>query len=121
MRWEESHDGLNNQNRDESFNFWDPNWWTTDRHVLAYAAGIAALTIFMISGSFSYYRMCLRISMKLHDKLFRGVTRATMHFFHTNSTGRILNRFSKDMGAIDSMLPVVVIDCIKVSRLKTMS
>lgn len=28
--------------------------------------------------------------------------------------GRILNRFSKDMGAIDEMLPVALMDCIQV-------
>jgi ATP-binding cassette subfamily C (CFTR/MRP) protein 4 len=53
--------------------------------------------------------------MNLHEKLLQGVTRAKMFFFHTNSVGRILNRFSKDMGAIDSMLPVVVMICLKVS------
>lgn len=29
--------------------------------------------------------------------------------------GRILNRFSKDMGAIDEMLPVALMDCIQVT------
>lgn len=28
--------------------------------------------------------------------------------------GRILNRFSKDMGAIDEMLPAALMDCIQV-------
>lgn len=53
--------------------------------------------------------------MNLHDMLFRGVTRATMWFFNQNSTGRILNRFSKDIGTIDSNLPVVIVDCLQVN------
>lgn len=30
--------------------------------------------------------------------------------------GRILNRFSKDMGAIDEMLPIALMDCIQVIK-----
>lgn len=45
--------------------------------------------------------------------MFLGVTRTFMYFFHQNSSGRILNRFSKDVGTIDTTLPLVVIDCIR--------
>lgn len=34
-------------------------------------------------------------------------------YFYYNK-GRILNRFSKDMGAIDEMLPAASLDCIQV-------
>lgn len=47
----------------------------------------------------------MRSSQKLHDKMFDGVISAPMRFFDTNPSGRILNRFSKDMGAIDELLP----------------
>lgn len=53
--------------------------------------------------------------MTLHDMIFEGVSRARMLFFHQNASGRILNRFSKDIGSIDSQLPVIVVDCIEVS------
>lgn len=36
------------------------------------------------------------------------------YFFNTNPSGRILNRFSKDMGQIDEMLPAVMIDVIQI-------
>lgn len=36
-----------------------------------------------------------------------------MYFFNRNPSGRILNRFSKDVGTIDSTLPSVVVDCMK--------
>lgn len=53
-------------------------------------------------------------SKRLHDTMFRGISHATMHFFNTNSSGRILNRFSKDMGAIDELLPTALIDCVQI-------
>ncbi|CRL07776.1 CLUMA_CG020730, isoform A [Clunio marinus] len=113
VNWEEIHgESINSISIEENSGIIDPNWWTTERFVYFYTGGIVALTIFMTCRSFAFYHMSLRISMNLHDQLFKGVTRAIMFFFHSNSTGRILNRFSKDMGTIDSLLPTVVIDCI---------
>lgn len=59
--------------------------------------------------------MCIRISNNLHNMLYEGVVRAKMSFFHKNSSGRILNRFSKDIGSIDNVLPVVLVDTLIVS------
>jgi len=59
--------------------------------------------------------MCLRASMHLHDKLFRGVTQTFMQFFNRNSSGRILNRFSRDIGLIDTNLPMALVDTVIVS------
>lgn len=56
----------------------------------------------------------MKASRNLHNLMYRGVTRATMYFFNTNPSGRILNRFSKDMGQIDEMLPAVMIDVIQI-------
>lgn len=56
----------------------------------------------------------MKASRNLHNTMFNGVTRARMYFFHTNPSGRILNRFSKDMGQVDEMLPAVMIDVIQI-------
>lgn len=56
----------------------------------------------------------MRASRNLHNTMFNGVTRARMYFFHTNPSGRILNRFSKDMGQVDEILPSVMIDVIQI-------
>lgn len=68
-----------------------------------------------VSQSFSFYRMCLRISVNLHDMIFNCVTRAKMIFFHNNSSGRILNRFTKDINCVDTSLPTILIDVFGVS------
>ncbi|KAI2474040.1 Putative multidrug resistance-associated protein lethal(2)03659-like Protein [Diabrotica virgifera virgifera] len=42
---------------------------------------------------------------RLHNRMFESIIHASMLFFNINSSGRILNRFSKDLGAVDEMLP----------------
>lgn len=37
-----------------------------------------------------------------------------MRFFNNNTSGRILNRFSKDMGAVDELLPSAMVDCLQI-------
>lgn len=37
-----------------------------------------------------------------------------MRFFDTNPAGRILNRFSKDMGAVDEFLPKAILDATQI-------
>ncbi|RZF40293.1 hypothetical protein LSTR_LSTR012596 [Laodelphax striatellus] len=75
---------------------------------------IAGVVLVTLLRSFTFARMCVKASMTLHDNMFNSVTRATMKFFNTNSSGRILNRFSKDMGSIDDMLPGAMIDCLQI-------
>ncbi|XP_043284650.1 probable multidrug resistance-associated protein lethal(2)03659 [Venturia canescens] len=87
-----------------------------DRNTCIYIySGLTVLTILItLVRSFSFFGMCMRASMKLHDRMFRNISRATMRFFNTNTSGRVLNRFSKDMGAIDELLPIAMIDCIQI-------
>ncbi|KAL4089621.1 hypothetical protein QTP88_024632 [Uroleucon formosanum] len=54
-------------------------------------------------------------SMNLHNNMFNAITRATMYFFNTNSSGRILNRFTKDIGAIDEILPLPLLDFVHIA------
>lgn len=42
---------------------------------------------------------------KLHRSLLLGVLRSPMCFFDTTPLGRIINRFSKDVDAIDIQVP----------------
>lgn len=59
-------------------------------------------------------RVCMNASKSLHNKMFNCILRTPMKFFDTNPSGRILNRFSKDMGAVDEVLPKVVLETLQI-------
>ncbi|KAF0706159.1 putative multidrug resistance-associated protein lethal(2)03659, partial [Aphis craccivora] len=61
------------------------------------------------------YSVLIGASMNLHNNMFNAITRATMHFFHTNPSGRILNRFTKDIGTIDEILPTPILDFVHIA------
>lgn len=49
--------------------------------------------------------VALRAATRLHNALFERMIRGTMRFFDQTPLGRILNRFSKDLDQVDSLLP----------------
>lgn len=59
---------------------------------------------------FSLFQLAVNASKALHHAMYTGVTRASMYFFNTNNSGRILNRFSKDMGQVDEVLPPIIME-----------
>lgn len=85
---------------------------TREQYLLIYSGAMGVMLCLSLNRSFSFFYLCLRASIRLHDQLFRGITRATMFFFNTNPSGRILNRFSRDIGCIDIFLPSAMMDCI---------
>ncbi|XP_014467782.1 PREDICTED: probable multidrug resistance-associated protein lethal(2)03659 isoform X2 [Dinoponera quadriceps] len=92
----------------------DPSPLSRQAYIYIYT-GVTVLTIVItLVRSFSFFWACMRASRRLHDNMFRCISRATMRFFNTNTSGRVLNRFSKDMGAVDELLPIALIDCIQI-------
>ncbi|XP_012169298.1 ATP-binding cassette sub-family C member 4 isoform X1 [Bombus terrestris] len=75
-----------------------------------YTAIIVGLFCIGITRSLTFYKVCILCSQRLHDMAFSALIRTGMRFFDTNPSGRILNRFSKDMGAIDELLPKAILD-----------
>ena len=61
-----------------------------------------------LTNSYWLITSSLRAAKRLHDYMLRSILRAPMVFFHTNPLGRIINRFSKDLGDIDRNLAVFV-------------
>lgn len=68
--------------------------------------------------SFLFFKVSMMASNNLHAKMFHCLLLAPMKFFNINPSGRILNRFSKDIGAIDEILPRVFLDASQVGQLE---
>lgn len=61
-----------------------------------------------------FYKICMNASKTLHNRMFANVLKAPMSFFDSNPSGRILNRFSKDVGAVDEVLPKCALDTVQI-------
>ncbi|CAH1101123.1 unnamed protein product [Psylliodes chrysocephalus] len=85
-----------------------------DRYMIIYSIFILASIILTPIRSLNFTRIVMNSSRNLHHKMFRNVLEAPMKFFDTNPSGRILNRFSNDMGIIDELIPQAFIDFIQV-------
>ena len=84
---------------------------TSERDNVLIYTGLTALLFFFYFGRImSSYFLCLNCSIALQNKIFKALVRARMSFFENNPIGRILNRFTKDIGTIDQFIPYVVID-----------
>lgn len=82
--------------------------------IYVFSALTVGTVVITLGRSFMFFNVAMKASRKLHDAMFAGVTRATMHFFNTNPSGRILNRFSKDIGQLDEILPSIMIDVVQI-------
>ena len=61
--------------------------------------------ILMVIGGYSLGIACLNGAFLLHANLVSNVLHLPMVFFDSNPVGRMLNRFGKDIDAIDGTLP----------------
>ncbi|KAF9965910.1 hypothetical protein BGZ70_003814 [Mortierella alpina] len=96
-------------------NFWLRYWVTAserkdDRPIVFFLVGYALLValFLVVDVTVNYIAnvVCaLQGARTLHDRLLKRVLRLPMSFFDTTPVGRILNRFSSDVSAVDSQLP----------------
>lgn len=74
-------------------------------YVIMYSCLILALFVFTLLRTTVFFTMCMRASVNLHNTIFIKVLRAPMALFDNNPSGIILNRFARDLGIIDELLP----------------
>jgi ABC-type multidrug transport system fused ATPase/permease subunit len=70
-------------------------------YILIYAILSSGTVMVTLANSFWLITSSLYAAKRLHDSMLHAILRAPMVFFHTNPTGRIINRFAKDLGDID--------------------
>ena len=80
-----------------------------------YACLVGASLIFAVTRAYAFLQVLLRCSERLHNKMVLAILQAPVLFFDSNPVGRILNRFSKDVGCLDELLPrnfLLSIQCV---------
>uniref|UniRef100_A0A3P8TKI0 Multidrug resistance-associated protein 4 n=1 Tax=Amphiprion percula TaxID=161767 RepID=A0A3P8TKI0_AMPPE len=70
----------------------------------------AAAVVFGYARSLIIFNRLVRSGQILHNSMFSAVLCTPVHFFDVNPVGRILNRFSKDISQVDSLLPITFVD-----------
>ena len=70
-----------------------------------YAAFGMGQSILVLFASFSLALGAIMASRLIHKRLLVNILRLPMSFFDTTPSGRILNRFSKDIYTIDEIVP----------------
>lgn len=101
-------------NKDAIFDKPLPYHWSSETRLMIFGGGIVGLLIIAIIRSVMFYKLAMLSSKKLHHMVFDNILATPMRFFDTNPSGRILNRFSKDLGAVDEALPKVLLDSAQV-------
>ncbi|GMH35448.1 hypothetical protein BSKO_03316 [Bryopsis sp. KO-2023] len=101
--------------------WWLSQWANADhedqqrsRWIGIYSAVTFSGIAFAILFGLLMFTSCIRGSSKLHNQMVARVMRSPLKFFHTNPTGRVVNRFSKDQGMVDELLPTVVIEVMAI-------
>uniref|UniRef100_A0A3N7FQK6 ABC-type xenobiotic transporter n=2 Tax=Populus trichocarpa TaxID=3694 RepID=A0A3N7FQK6_POPTR len=86
------------------------SFWTNQSTLESYRPGYFIFVYGLLSfgqvtvtlaNSYWLISSSLHASKRLHDAMLDSILRTPMLFFHTNPTGRIINRFAKDVGEID--------------------
>nr|UOU03335.1 ATP-binding cassette subfamily C1-4 [Brachionus rubens] len=95
--------------------FWLSHWTnSTDSEDRFFNFGIYFLfgmlnCLSILIGDFILAFMYTKAANSLHESLLNSILRCGMQFFESTPIGRILNRFAKDMEAIETKVP----DCLK--------
>lgn len=101
-----------------------PNWWLarisemsptqqkgTDTQAI-HASLVGISMVVMTTSCVSFYFLLLKAAENLHNKMAMTIVKAPVLFYDTNPGGRILNRFSKDVGTIDDVLPIRFLESV---------
>uniref|UniRef100_A0AAX7SGG0 ATP binding cassette subfamily C member 4 n=1 Tax=Astatotilapia calliptera TaxID=8154 RepID=A0AAX7SGG0_ASTCA len=83
--------------------------------VFVFLSGLTATSVvFGFVRSLIFFNVLVSSAQTLHNNMFNAILRTPIRFFDINPIGRILNRFSKDIGYLDSLLPWTFVDFIQV-------
>lgn len=84
-----------------------------------YAMFVTLTFLCSILRAYLFFVVLLKASERLHNKMVTAILKAPVFFFDTNPVGRVLNRFSKDIGSMDELLPMSFFLAVQVLLLET--
>ena len=88
----------------------------TDRtNVGIYASCVAVAVLLTTLRAYAFFLVVLKSSENLHNDMVTAILKAPVLFFDSNPIGRILNRFSKDIGCMDEVLPKTFLFAVQIS------
>ena len=87
---------------------------STHQCIYIFSGLVAALFVFSLVRTTTFFSICMASSITLHNSLFECLIRAPVTFFDANPIGVLLNRFSRDMGIIDDQVPPTAFDAVEI-------
>ncbi|XP_052280041.1 ATP-binding cassette sub-family C member 5-like [Dreissena polymorpha] len=93
----------------------------SDTYFVVYISSLAGIIVLILVNGFCHAKVSLTASKEMHDKCLDRVMKAPMSFFDTTPTGRILNRFSKDLDEGDVFIPQVTNQLVRILSLTIVS
>ena len=79
----------------------------TNYFITVYLTSGCSMFLIQTIASTIYVILFIKASTSLHNSVLKSVLQCPMKFFDTTPTGRILNRFSRDLDELDGRLPWV--------------
>nr|CAD7403869.1 unnamed protein product [Timema cristinae] len=87
--------------------------YSTEFCLYMYLGIILVLFVVSIVRSLAFYEVCMHSSNNIHDAMVSSILRTEIRFFDVNPSGRILNRFSKDIATTDETLSKCCLDAMQ--------
>ncbi|XP_062831587.1 ATP-binding cassette sub-family C member 4 [Anolis carolinensis] len=84
-----------------------------DWYLGMYAGFTVVTVLFSILRNILMFQVLVNAAQTLHNSMFQSILKAPVLFFDSNPIGRILNRFSKDIGHLDDLLPLTFLDFVQ--------
>ncbi|KAJ7371724.1 hypothetical protein OS493_023059 [Desmophyllum pertusum] len=103
-----------------------PDWWllhlTSRSHdqqhqiedLYIYGGLVGGAVLLSIIRAAVFLNALINSSKHLHNSMLSAILKAPVLFFDTNPVGRILNRFSRDVGIVDELLPDAFLDAVQI-------
>ncbi|KAF6215602.1 hypothetical protein GE061_010358 [Apolygus lucorum] len=86
------------------------NEWTDEFYATVYGILTGLLFTLALLRGVLFVFSSLKCSEGLHSKMLKSALYTDLSFFNNNPSGSILNKFSKDLGVTDEMLPKAILD-----------